>query len=235
MFRHRCFTFLLASNSGSSSVESTALRHLATLGLERIPPLAEVRSRYLALARDYHPDVAGGSTHKMSEINTAYEALQDMAVSNPNLFGGSKQKTSSDASSAAAGGRDGLGQRRGPRVPPRNVVDWSYEFRVPASEKQNPLSHPATHNERWSLQADRALFQALRNGNSVRQVARSLGMSERDITGRVKEPQFRRRCQVVLGRERADRTMARNYLPETRKEKSDKFDAAFRFERSQFV
>lgn len=40
-------------------------------------PLAEIRAAYRALARQHHPDLAGGSHEKMAALNNAWSVLSD--------------------------------------------------------------------------------------------------------------------------------------------------------------
>lgn len=56
--------------------------HYATLGLHRRCTDAQIRAAYRALAKQYHPDVNGGSyaaQARTQELNAAYEILSDPA------------------------------------------------------------------------------------------------------------------------------------------------------------
>ncbi|MDP3244884.1 MAG: J domain-containing protein, partial [bacterium] len=45
------------------------------LGIARGAPFEEVRAAYRCASKKHHPDLAGGSTEAMVEINVAYESI----------------------------------------------------------------------------------------------------------------------------------------------------------------
>jgi curved DNA-binding protein CbpA len=53
------------------------MSHYDELGVAPTAPLTEVRQAYVALARRYHPDRAGGDAARMQAINAAWETLSD--------------------------------------------------------------------------------------------------------------------------------------------------------------
>jgi DnaJ domain len=53
--------------------------HYDTLGVARTAPTSEVRRAYVALARQHHPDRAGGDPDAMRAINDAWMTLRDPA------------------------------------------------------------------------------------------------------------------------------------------------------------
>lgn len=56
--------------------------HYATLGLDRRCTLAQIRAAYRVLAKQFHPDVNGGSpaaVRRTQELNAAHETLSDPA------------------------------------------------------------------------------------------------------------------------------------------------------------
>ena len=73
---HRQYVYSKRSNqSRSSSVEC----HYATLGLVRNANEKDIRSAYISMAKQFHPDVntSTDSTQKFSSINQAYSVLSD--------------------------------------------------------------------------------------------------------------------------------------------------------------
>ncbi len=63
-------------------MQRTQNNHYATLGLDRRCTLAQIRAAYRVLAKQFHPDVNGGSPAAVSrtqELNAAHETLSDPA------------------------------------------------------------------------------------------------------------------------------------------------------------
>jgi DnaJ-class molecular chaperone len=63
-------------------LQSTKDNHYATLGLDRRCTLAQIRAAYRVLAKQFHPDVNGGSpaaVRRTQELNAAHETLSDPA------------------------------------------------------------------------------------------------------------------------------------------------------------
>jgi hypothetical protein len=67
----------------------------AVLGLEPGASAGEVAAAYRRLAKQWHPDVAGGAAAaaRMAEINVAYEALRDGPVAAPSPAPGHRDAT----------------------------------------------------------------------------------------------------------------------------------------------
>jgi DnaJ-domain-containing protein 1 len=61
---------------GLGPTERERVEALRTLGLPRRARADEVRTAYLALARQLHPDVNPGGTARFQEIAAAYELLR---------------------------------------------------------------------------------------------------------------------------------------------------------------
>ena len=57
--------------------DSRAMTHYDVLGVDAGAPIAEVRRAYLALAREHHPDRAGGDALTMQAVNAAWATLSD--------------------------------------------------------------------------------------------------------------------------------------------------------------
>ncbi len=53
-------------------------RDFALLGVTRDDDVTWVKSRFRALARKHHPDVSGGDTRRMEELNRAYKTVLRM-------------------------------------------------------------------------------------------------------------------------------------------------------------
>ena len=53
------------------------MTHYEVLGVAPTAPIAEVRRAYVALARQHHPDRAGGDADSMRAINDAWATLRD--------------------------------------------------------------------------------------------------------------------------------------------------------------
>jgi len=63
-------------------LQRTQNNHYATLGLDRRCTLAQIRAAYRVLAKQFHPDVNGGSpdaVRRTQELNAAHETLSDPA------------------------------------------------------------------------------------------------------------------------------------------------------------
>ena len=61
------------------SVVVHAVTHYEVLGVAVSAPTSEVRRAYVALARRYHPDHAGGDAATMRAVNDAWATLRDPA------------------------------------------------------------------------------------------------------------------------------------------------------------
>ncbi len=71
-----------AGHGSLPPLQSTALDHYATLGLDRSCTDAQIRTAYRLLAKQHHPDVNGGSRIAVAQtqaLNAAYEILSDPA------------------------------------------------------------------------------------------------------------------------------------------------------------
>ena len=53
------------------------MTHYEVLGVAPTAPISEVRRAYVALARQHHPDRAGGSADSMRAVNDAWSTLRD--------------------------------------------------------------------------------------------------------------------------------------------------------------
>jgi curved DNA-binding protein len=63
-------------------LQRTQNNHYATLGLDRRCTLSQIRAAYRVLAKQFHPDVNGGSpaaVRRTQELNAAHETLSDPA------------------------------------------------------------------------------------------------------------------------------------------------------------
>src|SRR5688572_12108827 len=73
---------LSAALANFPRLQSAALDHYATLGLDRDCTDAQIRAAYRLLAKQHHPDRNGGSRAAVTQtqvLNAAYEILSDPA------------------------------------------------------------------------------------------------------------------------------------------------------------
>ena len=52
-------------------------RAVEVLGLQRGATLATTKQKYLRLVKTWHPDAAGGCSHRFVEVKEAYDVLQE--------------------------------------------------------------------------------------------------------------------------------------------------------------
>ena len=157
-------------------------KSLTFLGLCGKPTLAEIRVQYLRLAKKFHPDVNGGSSEKMKQINAAYEAIQANASLLVTQEGQSKPA-----------GKDIPERPKKPRSPSGLYVDLT----VAEEDKEQAFSHPYSYCPQFTLHDDINLYRSIQMGNTARQVARSFGISEDEVRNRVESPQFKRRVLLA--------------------------------------
>eukprot|EP00759_Apiculatamorpha_spiralis_P012471 PhF_6_TR19506/c1_g1_i1/m.28487 len=171
---------------------------LKVLGLKGRPTLAAIRSQYLRLARTHHPDMIGGDSEKMKQINTAYELLQANSSHFPSQEGGGDNITAQQSVN---------NNNKTPRKP--TATSSYYEpmnhtagYTISPEEQAHPSSHPysytpdAKSGRVYNMMDDVALYHAVRAGNSTKQVARSFGLSEEDVISRVSHAQHKRRVRL---------------------------------------
>lgn len=77
-----------------------------------------------------------------------------------------------------------------------NVEDLRLE------ELQNPANHPLSHSKFFSMEEDATIYQMLRGGATIPQVARTLGKQATFIEKRLHNVQFKLRVQYILRAEK---------------------------------
>jgi hypothetical protein len=60
-----------------STITLGRLTHYQLLGVMPRASVSEIRAAYLSLARRFHPDLEGGSTERMRQLNDAWSVLGD--------------------------------------------------------------------------------------------------------------------------------------------------------------
>lgn len=175
---------------------------LQTLGLPSTARADSVRTRYLDLAKRYHPDINNGDDSRMKAVNTAYDTIQAYHSQAPT-------KETSGPSGAPAP----FERKRGTATrstmadhsawATKSEFDWAAAVNsVDERDLRNPACHPNTVNRMFSYDEDVSIFSMIRNGNTVSQVARTFGRSPRMIERRLDSAQFKLRAKKVLELER---------------------------------
>jgi hypothetical protein len=209
MLRH-ALRLLIQRPSTLSDADIQAAYRL--LGLAPQAGSDAVRTRYLQLARQHHPDVSDGDDTQMKAINTAYETVQ--------LYGATLS-----SSSSAHGGLGGpspaanpSGSRQPATAPKRRArhsarpwtaaadtwnlkseFDWNVALHsVPEQDLAKPSTHPHSGNRLFSHDDDRTFYEMVRGGSTIAQTAATMGRSVYSIEARLNHSQFKRRIQALV-------------------------------------
>ena len=158
---------------------------LALLGLCGKPALPTIREQYLRLAKKFHPDVQGGSSEKMKQINAAYELIQ----LNAHLFVTKSFMTNQKGENNPSAK---------PSRPKNPHTHLSVDLNISDEDKAHPRSHPFSYCIPFTVHDDLNLYRSIQIGNTARQVARSFGLTEKEVRDRVNHPQFKRRIRMTL-------------------------------------
>ena len=199
MFRIRCC--LLANVDLHSAYK--------VLGVSAASSIAEVKTKYLQLAKRFHPDLNSGDDTQMKAINIAYEAItEDVAKRHHETR---KAPTGTGKSFAEKYGRK---KQRAARSSSSDHSAWTTKTEfdwinatgsVTEREATDARNHPHTFNKNYSWEDDLAIFREVRSGASVSQVARFLGKTPLAIEQRLNSAQFKQRMQIQLRREKRKR------------------------------
>jgi hypothetical protein len=204
MFRRASCFFAPAVTAADAQAAYRAMGLLPTASNDA------VRSRYLQLARENHPDINGGDESKMKLVNTAYETVQvcgHLAKQAPSAKGG---EAATNAAGREPNQYKAAAQRRGKSNAAdhtawntKSEFDWAAAvYSVSDNERRNPAIHPRTHNKYFSFADDTALYEAVRGGASVSQAARTMGKTPLAIENRLNSGQFKMRIQSMLTKQR---------------------------------
>ena len=189
----------------------------ALLGVSPGASPRTVRSSYLQLARENHPDLRIASLSKQNEqnqpqqrismtnINTAYETAQMYGhlltqQENTKREGRETSQSETDEQRRAAADRRKQKQEKMKRVAwqQRSEYDWAAATHVTEQERAAATHHPYTYNKFFSFADDATIYRQLRAGDTPGQVARSLGKTVTAIQARVNNAQFKQRIRSML-------------------------------------
>lgn len=170
---------------------------LRTLGVARGASMDDVRTRYLALAKKHHPDLLGGDDSAMKVVNVAYETVQLHGSTEPE-----DAHTSHTGVTATSGRSNSKVGRMVEEDQAWNVASDDEWLRavsdISEKELQNPANHPQSFSKYYSFDDDVSIYQLIRSGATINQVARTLGRPPSLVARRLNNAQFKQRIRIVL-------------------------------------
>lgn len=200
------------------------LASLKVLGFDGPAPKDAIRKQYLDLTKKYHPDVNDGNDDKMALINQAYEVVQEhhhlLERHDRHPEGGAPGATKSGSGSGAPfqRARSNVKAVDEDEWFAKSEFDWSAAVGdVSDADIKNEHYQPFALNKFFSFDDDVTVFRMIRDGATVRQVARALGQRPVAIERRLANSQFKLRIQYVL---RKDRNAPRNQREKTAAEQA---------------
>jgi curved DNA-binding protein CbpA len=178
------------------------------LGIQQGSALQEVKSSYLKLAKEHHPDLNNGDDSKMKAVNVAYETIVEHVKL---TMRETKQKSSTGepaTNQMSYAEKYGLNKNKNASTSfvsdheawtTRSEFDWAAAVQsVSEAEAADAKNHPDSHNKHFSWEDDLTIFKEIRSGASVAQVGRMLGKSPLAIERRISNAQFKQRAQRIL-------------------------------------